>query len=69
MNLEEKGFLKKSVIELIKNNNSVKLNQIIDYLDFINKVNYSKSEVSTLLHELVLENNIYFEDPFFKIKR
>lgn len=69
MNLEEKGFLKKSVIELIKNNNSVKLNQIIDYLDFINKVNYSKSEVSTLLDELVLENNIYFEDPFFKIKR
>lgn len=68
MKIKEKEFLKKNIVNLINENKLVKVNEILNYLDFINKVNYSEREILPLLNELILENFIFLENQFYKIK-
>lgn len=60
MDTEELQFLEKNILNLIKDNNTVKMEVILDYLDYINKVRYSEKDISPILNKLVLENKIIF---------
>ena len=48
------------ILEFIKSNNGTKMEEIIDYLDYMNKVNYSEAEVLEYTRDLI-SNGIVFK--------
>lgn len=58
---------KKNIIKLITSNKEgVSVFEVIDFLDYINKVKYNKDEIEIILNELIadeiiiIKNNLYF---------
>ena len=51
---------KMEILKLINSNTKgVRINDIIDFFDYINKVRYEKEAIEELLSELIVENKIY----------
>ncbi|HBK72085.1 MAG TPA: hypothetical protein DDZ39_10615 [Flavobacteriaceae bacterium] len=69
MKTKEFQFLEEKIFNLIKDNDSVKIEAIFDYLDYLNKVRYSKKEISPVLDKLVLENKIIFNENIYSLDK
>lgn len=66
MKKEERKFMEESITELVKNNENVTLDQIIDYLDYLNKVRYQEREISPILEKLISEQKLIFNRGIYK---
>jgi transposase len=53
------------ILELIKSNNGAKMEEIIDYLDYINKIKYSEREVSEFMRELISASIVFKKDELW----
>lgn len=58
MTVEEKEFMKSKIIVLIKNQKEITIDDAIEYLDYVNKVRYSYTEINPILKELLIEGRI-----------
>ncbi len=58
-------FLESAILDLIGNNNKVDINDILDYLDYINKVRYKVEEIKPILKKLVQEKKIMIVNNFY----
>ena len=52
--------IKESVLKITNSQKGVSLNEIIDYLDYVNKVRYSEDEINEILKELSNEGKVHF---------
>ena len=60
------NFEQKAILKLIHSNkNGVTKENIIDYLDYINKIRYSDEEVDEFLHELKKQNKVKVVDQLW----
>lgn len=69
MEIEELQFLEKNILNLIKDNDKVRIEVILDYLDYINKIRYSEKDIRPILDKLILEEKIIFNEPFYSLNR
>jgi len=58
MTVEEKNFIKSKIIVLIKNQKEITIDDAIEYLDYVNKVRYSYTEINPILKELLIEGKV-----------
>ena len=65
----ETQFLKENIFKLIKGNKSTTIDIILDYLDYVNKVKYSFSDIKPILDGLILENKIFFDGNTYSVKK
>jgi hypothetical protein len=49
----------------MKSNKGISIENMIEYLDYVNKVRYSQEEVKSFLDELQKENKIYFKNKLW----
>lgn len=60
---------KKHILKLISTNpKGVSIDTIIDYLDYINKVLYSKDEIEKILLDLIIENKIFCKNKIYYLE-
>ncbi len=58
MESSTKLILKNAILKLVKSNEATSMNDIIEYLDYIHKVRYSKVEIKPLINELINDREI-----------
>ena len=58
-------FEKRKILKLIESNQGTSIENIIEYLDYINKVRYSQEELRLFLDDLTQENKIYVKDALW----
>lgn len=64
----EKTFLIDNLIRLLKiNSNGVEEKNIKEYLEYVNKVNYSSAEINSLLQILISEKKIIRKGNFYVV--
>ena len=71
MTVEEKNFIKSKIIVLIKNQKEITIDDAIEYLDYVNKVRYSYTEINPILKELLIEGKVAKKENnfFLEIKQ
>lgn len=52
METKEVKFLEKNILDLLKVNKEVEIEDIIDYLDYINKVRYLEKDIIPIVVDL-----------------
>jgi hypothetical protein len=61
---------KKNIIKLITSNKEgVSVFEVIDFLDYINKVKYNKEEIEIILNELIADEIIFIKNNLYFIKK
>jgi hypothetical protein len=61
---------KKNIIKLITSNKEgVSVFEVIDFLDYINKVKYNKDEIEIILNELIADEIIFIKNNLYFIKK
>jgi hypothetical protein len=69
MKKQEIEFLEKNILNLASDNNAIKIEFILDYLDYINKVRYEKKEIFPILEKLVAEQKLNFVNNEYSLNR
>lgn len=69
MNNKGLEFIEKNIVDILKKSQRVDINTILDYLDYKNKVRYSKVIIKTILDKLVSEEKIVLEGTSYYLKR
>ena len=58
----EENFEKREILKVIELNKGISVEDIIEYLDYINKVRYSQREVNLFLEDLIREQKVIFKN-------
>ncbi len=59
MNLKELDFLETKITKLVtENKNGISLETVLEYLDYVNKVNYNEEQIIPVLEKLMSEGKI-----------
>ena len=55
----EKQYIEKHILKLVTDNSKgVTIDTILEYLDYVNKVNYSHEDIMPILKQLIFESKI-----------
>lgn len=65
----EHEYIKKMILEILLETKSLSIEILLDYLDYKNKVSYSKEDILPIINELEIKNKISFKDEICKIKQ
>ncbi|MEO0038644.1 MAG: hypothetical protein RIQ59_1855 [Bacteroidota bacterium] len=61
---------KKNIIKLITSNKEgVTVFEIIDFLDYFNKVKYNRHEIEIILNKLIVDEIIFIKNSLYFIKK
>ena len=68
MNTQEIQFLEENIIKLLESCKKAEIDDILDYLDYINKVRYSKKDIAPVLDKLLLNKKIILNNNTYLLK-
>lgn len=69
MTEKEQQYLEKNILKLIQESKSVKIENILEYLDYVNKVSYSEKDIKPIIERLIKKKQIkLFNNEYSFIK-